>query len=61
MSLWETGIEPAQNYSFNYPGEVRLPLVNYAMGPLIEFDIVNKKSEEVPEHWIDKINLTNFI
>ena len=56
FSIWETGIEPPKSLAFNYPGKLEIPLDNYALGPLIDYDIKNQKSEEVPVHWINKVN-----
>ncbi len=45
MTIYEEGYDTTANYSTNYPGELRINLDRYVMGPNIDYNLVNKTAE----------------
>lgn len=59
-TLFPSGMTPTKVYSVNYPLPLRIPLEGYVLGPNIEYQLKNKKGDDIPPYWINKVNKTSI-
>lgn len=60
MTLFPSGMTPTSVYSVNYPKPLTIPLNEYVIGPNIEYQLKNKKGDDIPTYWINKVNKTSI-
>lgn len=59
-TIFPSGMTRTNLYSVNYPNPLDIPLRDYALGPNVQYQLKNKKGDDIPQHWFYKVNETDI-